>query len=85
MNFEQYEKYKKLKEPFQAGSNSFNNFIIDGWFLYGWIPYIPAIGNDPEKDFARLRYNALSSRGCNERLLVPRSDGSGVNCYFREW
>lgn len=52
-------------------------YVVDGWTYCGWIPFeIP--------DFEDLKAKALKSDHGEERKVVERSDGSGVNCFYRE-
>lgn len=79
LNFRQYEIYKILKTPFQPSDNKFYTTIIDNWYLCGWIPY-----REDEIEFELLKTNSLKIDHGEIRLLVPRSDDSGVNCYCKE-
>jgi len=52
---------------------------IEGYISTGWIKNPPALST-----FKKLCENALRPDHGEERIIVPRTDGSGVNCFYRE-
>jgi hypothetical protein len=54
------------------------------WIWCGWIKDDPACHALIGITYEELQRRALRSDHGEERLLVDRADGSGVNCFYRE-
>lgn len=51
---------------------------IGTWRYSGWIPYKSL------SPFELLVSNSLTSDHGEQRIVIPREDGRGVNCFWKE-
>lgn len=54
------------------------------WIYCGWIKNDPPLHKMMGTTFKKLKRRSLRSDHGEERMLVDRKDGDGVNCFYRE-
>jgi hypothetical protein len=77
-DFNQYFLYCLMKKNYSTEYLNIGK-SVGGWLYCGWISYKPVFST-----FSKLVSSSLRTDHGEQRIVVPREDKRGVNCFYKQ-